>query len=50
MINGIRKEEGYNGWTCGVRFSGCPNIKMKTLATFEELYGEPLSTQLQSVY
>ena len=41
MLSGIRKEDGYHGWTCGMRFSGCPNIKSRTLATFRELYGEP---------
>jgi hypothetical protein len=49
MLSGIRKEEGYSGWTCGMRFSGCPNIKLKTLATFEELYGEPFTAQRLSV-
>ena len=49
MLSGIRKQEEYNGWTCGVQFSGCPNIKLKTLAAFRELYGEPFTAQCLSV-
>ena len=50
MLSGIRKKVEYKGWTCGMRFSGCPNIKTKTLATFRELYGEPSTARCLSVY
>lgn len=50
MLSGIRKEEEYKGWTCGMRFSGCPNIKSKTLAALEELYGEAFTMQRLYVY
>jgi hypothetical protein len=50
MLSRIRKEGEYSGWTCGMRFSGCPNIKSKTLAAFQEQYGEPFHVHVPSVY
>lgn len=46
VLNRIRKEKEYNEWTCGMRFSGCPNIKSKTLMFLRVQYGEPFLAQL----
>ena len=50
MLSRIKAEEGYEAWTCGMRFSGCPNIKSKTLTPLRVEYGKLLSVQYPSVY
>jgi F-box-like len=50
ILSRIREDEEYKEWTCGMRFSGCPNVKSKALAALRERYGEPFSAQYLSVY
>jgi len=50
MLSRIRKEDEHTGWTCGMRFSGCPNIKSKTLTSLRVEYGKPFPPQCLSVH
>lgn len=49
MLSRIKAEKEYEEWTCGMRFSGCPNIKSKTLTTLREHHSKLLPVQYLSV-
>jgi len=42
VLSRIREEEGYKEWSCGIRFSGCRNIKLNTLLVLRDHHGVTL--------
>lgn len=49
MLSRIKAEEGYEAWTCGMQFSGCPNIKAKTLTLLGAEYGKHVPVRCRFV-